>query len=174
MNRNRLWALIMALSVWIVAGDVHAQSTPLKVGESVGAWTFRCQAVTPEQNICGLVQVLVNNETKQQALRAVIRPISLGDPNKMGLYVVLPLGIFLAPGIAGKVDEHEQFSFVLQTCTQNGCEAAVDLDDKLQGLMRAGKQLVVGYKPARGAQTVGVSVSLNGFTAGMRALQKSP
>ena len=36
--------------------------------------------------------------------------------------------------------------------------------------LQAGERLVVGFKPRANAQAVGVPVSLNGFTAGVRTL----
>ena len=46
------------------------------------------------------------------------------------LAALMPLGIFLPAGVAARNDKGEQFALVPQTCTKNGCEAAVVLNDK--------------------------------------------
>jgi invasion protein IalB len=161
--------LLMVLSLFAFgSAGVFAQDTAPKVGTKFGAWVFQCQAVSAERNVCGLVQTVVETKSKRQVLRAVVR--AFGKEQKLGLFVTLPLGIYLAPGIAGKVDKGEQFKFVLQVCNQAGCEAAARVDDKLKKALQVGKQLIVAFKPNPKSKAVGVGVSLEGFTAGIKHL----
>ncbi|MEM7405191.1 MAG: invasion associated locus B family protein [Pseudomonadota bacterium] len=170
MFRKFLTPLIACAGLLAFASAADAQTAKPRVGEKLGAWTFQCQAVSADQNICALVQGVLNKKTNKQVLRAVVRPVGQGKDRKVGLFVTLPLGIFLAPGVAGKVDDGKQFPFILQACRQAGCEVAVELDAKLQKSMRAGKQLVVGFKTTPDSNAVGIPISLSGFTAGMKAL----
>ena len=155
----------------VVIPSADAQAKKPKLGERIGAWAFQCQAVAADKTLCALVQAAVNKKTGKQVMRAVVRPVGEGKNFKVGLFVTVPLGIFLAPGVAGKVDKGKQFSFILQSCRQAGCEAAIELDKKLQKAMRGGKVLVVGFKPTATSEPVGVSISLEGFTAGLKALK---
>ena len=163
--------VLKCLVLALVASPVYAQAKKAKVGDRIGAWTFQCQAISADQNVCALVQAVLNKKTNKQVMRAVIRSVGAGKAQKMGLFITLPLGIFLAPGVAGKVDEGKQFSFVLQACREGGCEAAIELDSKLQKAMKSGKTLVVGFKTSAGADAVGIPLSLNGITAGLAALK---
>ena len=162
---------LIASLMGLVSVAASSQDTKPAVGEKFGAWTFHCQAITADHNVCAIVQTVVEKKSQRQVMRAVVRPIGK-EQKRLGLFVTLPLGIHLAPGVAGKVDDGEQFKFIMQRCTQNGCEAAVRVDDKLKSALENGNQLVVGFKPspAANAKPVGVRISLNGFTAGTKQL----
>ena len=153
--------------------SAFAQVAAPKVGDRIGDWTFQCQALSAQDTVCALVQIAADEKNKQQLMKTVVHPVGKGKDRKLRLVVTVPLGIFLATGIAGKIDEGKQFNFVLLTCRQNGCEAAVDIDAKMRKAMQAGNQLVVAFKPRPNSKAFGARVSLNGFTAGMRTLSDS-
>lgn len=165
----RLVAGLLMLSL-LGLNSAYSQGTKPKVGDRIGDWTFQCRALSAQDTVCALVQIAADEKTKRQLMKAVVHPVGKGKDRKLRLVVTLPLGIFLATGIAGKIDDGKQFNFVLLTCRQNGCEAAVDIDAKMRNAMRAGKQLVVAFKPRPKSEAFGVRVSLNGFTAGIRTL----
>ena len=169
---KRTVLLTLATLVVGVLAPLHAQAQTAKpkVGDAIGAWTFQCQALSADQTICALVQAAFNKKTKAQLLRAVVRYTSTAADSRLGLFVTLPLGIHLAPGIVGRVDKEEQFKFTLQNCRTTGCEAAVEIDTNLERAMKVGKQLIVGFKATAGGDTVAVPISLSGFTKGLGAL----
>ncbi len=111
----------------------------------------------------------MNQKTRRPVLRATLA--SIGEKKNLGLIVLAPLGIFLGSGVAGKVDEGKQFKFVLQRCTQQGCQAAIQVSDSLKAELKKGKQLVVAFKPTANAQPVQLAVSLKGVAAGLKALK---
>ena len=164
-------ATALVLASLLGSNSAFAQAAKPKVGDRIGAWTFQCQALSAEDTVCALVQISADAKTNRQLMKAVVHPVGKEKDRKLRLVVTLPLGIFLATGIAGKIDEGKQFNFVLLTCRQNGCEAAVDIDDKMKRAMRAGKQLVVAFKPRPNSDAFGVRVSLDGFTVGVRTLE---
>ena len=84
--------------------------------------------------------------------------------------VVGYLGIDAGVAGVGKVDEGTQFPLVMQSCTQQGCEAAVQIDGNLLPLLKAGKNLLIGFMSRPGGETITVPASLNGFSAGLKAL----
>ncbi len=88
------------------------------------------------------------------------------------MIVTAPLGIFLGSSIGGKVDEGAQFAFNLQSCSQRGCQAALELKDDLLSALKKGNRLIVGYKARPDSQTIAIPVSLTGFTAGLDAILK--
>ena len=52
---------------------------------------------------------------------------------------VIPLAIGAGIGLAARVDEGAQFSLILQTCTNQGCEGAVAVDAAMRRSLRAGE-----------------------------------
>jgi invasion protein IalB len=175
-----LVAIFFGLSV-LFSGQADAQRVPAKpttestgkqapkVGERIGDWTFQCQALTASDTRCVIFQQLINQKNRRPVLRATLAP--LGEKKNLGLIVLAPLGIFLGSGIAGKVDEGKQFKFILQRCTQQGCQAAIQVTDTLKAELQKGKRLVIAFKPTANGKPVQLAVSLNGVAAGLKALK---
>ncbi len=159
------WAVGLALGLTITAAQ--AQTAP-KVGDAIGDWIFNCQALSAARTVCVLQQTIVQKESKKPVMRLTLR--RLGRDQKLGLVVRVPLGVYLATGIGGKVDEGEQFNLIWQTCTQQGCQAALSLDDGQKTAMKSGKRLLIGFKGRPDADAVTVAASLKGVTAGLKAL----
>jgi invasion protein IalB len=169
MKRVALAVMAAALAGAFGAAGALAQDKP-KVGDRIGDWVFQCQALTASETRCALIQNIVNNQSRQRVIGAVLRKLGpKGD--KLGLFIAAPLGIFLGAGIAPKIDEGEQFPLVLQNCTaQNGCRAALEIDAKRLAEMKKGNRLLIGFKTRADANTVTVPVSLKGVTDGLKAL----
>ena len=151
-----------------VSAPAAAQDTTPRVGERIGDWTFQCQAVAANQNVCGIIQTIADNNTKRQVLAVAVRPV--GNEKRLAMFVTAPLGIFLGSGIGGKIDDGEQFKFQLQTCNQRGCQAAIAVADDRLAELKKGKRMLVGFKARADANTITIPVSLDGFTAGLKAM----
>ena len=158
-------ATVGSFLVLLSAGAGHGQPN---MGDRIGDWTFQCKALSKAQTVCALTQTIVNARTNERVLRVILR--KLGESGNLALIVVAPLGIHLATGMVGKVDKGKQFTFVWQSCTNQGCSAAVEVDDTLGWTMKAGKQLLIAYKPGANIDAVKYAVSLRGITKGLDAL----
>lgn len=150
--------------------NASAQDAKPKVGERMGDWIFQCQAVSAGENICGMVQTIIDNKTKRQVVGIAIRYAGKGDTKRLGMFVTVPLGIYLGAGIGGKVDTSDQFKFNLQSCNQRGCQGATEIKEDMLADLKKGKQLIVGFKARADSKTIAVPVSLNGFTDGLKAI----
>ena len=157
----------LAVLALLVQFQAVAQPQP-KVGDAIGDWIFTCQALSASQTACALTQTIVEKETKQPVLHLTLR--KLGQDQQLALIANVPLGVYLASGIAGKVDEGEQFNLIWQICTKEICQAALALDDAKRAAFQAGSKLLIGFKPRPDAQPYTVAASLKGVTAGLAAL----
>lgn len=171
--RTRLRVAAAALLAILVTtggtAPAAAQGTP-KVGDQIGDWVFQCQALSASETRCALVQNIVDKNTRNRVIGAVLRRVG-PDGDKVGLFIAAPLGIYLGAGIAAKIDQGEQFSLQLQSCTvKSGCIAGIEVDAGRLEALRKGKRLLVGFKTTAGAKTVTVPVSLKGVTDGLKAL----
>lgn len=163
-------AALIGLAAAIVAGPAAAQDAKPKVGERIGDWVFQCQALSATENICGMVQTIIDNKTKRQVVGIAVRYAGKGDQKRLGMFVTVPLGIYLGSGIGGKIDSSDQFKFNLQSCNQRGCQGATEITDSMLADMKSGQRLIVGFKARADAKTIAVPVSLNGFTDAMKAI----
>ena len=167
-SRNLGIAAVGIFLVLLFVGAGHAQRN---VGDRFGDWTYICKALSKKKTVCALTQTRVDPRTKQRVLEVTLR--KLGESGKLALLVAAPLGIHLATGMIGKVDQGKQFTFIWQSCTKQGCTAAVEVNDKLRWTMKAGKQLLIAFKPRANVDTLTYSVSLGGMTKGLEALDDS-
>ena len=151
----------------LMVGFVKPSNAVTKVGDRIGDWNFQCKAVSEKQNICALIQTLINSETKERVLTLVLR--RAGKEKKLALFATAPLGIFLASGIAGKIDDGKPFKFVWQRCTTKGCQAATVVDAELEKALKGGKELMIGFETD---QTIALGASLKGIAKGIKALDK--
>ena len=163
-------AAFMGLAAAFIALPATAQDAKLKVGERIGDWVFQCQAVTASDNICGLVQTIIDNKTKRQVVGVAIRYAGTGDKKRLSMFVTVPLGIFLGSGIGGKIDTLDQFKFNLQSCNPRGCQGAVEITAAMLAELKKGQRLIVGFKARADSKTIGVPVSLKGLTEAVKAI----
>ena len=160
----------IVLCATFMVGFVKSSNAVPKVGDRIGDWNYQCKAVSEKQNICALIQTLINSETKDRVLTLVLRRV--GKDKKLALFATAPLGIYLAAGIAGKVDDGKPFTFKWQRCTTQGCQAMAVLNAELEQALKAGDQLLIGYEPQPNAQTIALGASLKGLAMGLKALEK--
>lgn len=161
-------ATVYVLAIATTASPLIAQTTKPKVGDRIGDWVYQCQALAADKTVCGLLQNIADRGTQKQVLNVAISP--LGNTGRLAMLVTAPLGIFLGTGIGGKVDDGKQFSFNLQSCTQRGCQAAIEIKDDLLAELRKGNRLIVGFKARRDSKTIAIPVSLKGISAGLNAI----
>ncbi len=129
---NRLIVALLVAAATAITGSAHAQAP--KVGDKFGDWNFNCRAVGQDDTVCGLYQIVLweTESGKSPIMNLTIRRSddAKTKTRRAMLAALMPLGIFLPAGVAARNDKGEQFALVPQTCTKNGCEAAVVLNDK--------------------------------------------
>ncbi|MES9870954.1 MAG: invasion associated locus B family protein [Sedimenticola sp.] len=155
--------LLLALLLCLPA---VATSAP-KPGDRFGNWIYECET-RDQKEVCAITQTITIKENQARVLKLTLG--KLGKENRLVLAALLPLGIYLPAGVAGKVDGANQFPITLRTCTQHGCEAVIQVDDHLRWKMKAGKELIIGFVTRPGTGTFTIPVSLEGTTAGLDAL----
>lgn len=163
-------AAVLGLAAAFVAFPAVAQDKEPKIGERIGDWIFQCQALSATENICGLVQTIIDNKTKRQIVGIAVRYAGKDAEKRLGMFVTVPLGIFLGSGVGGKIDDGEQFTFNLQNCNQRGCQAAMEIKPKMLADLKKGARLIVGFKATATSKTIAVPVSLKGFTDGLKSI----
>ena len=133
------------------------QRTP-SVDEQVGDWRFLCYGEGDSKD-CGAIQVRVNDQ-KRRVMESRIVKVG-GD--KVGLLMIVPLGVNLQQGAAITIDGTVMGTVGFNVCTPEGCQALVALNGPELTALRKGKQATVTI--VAGKNRVGVPISLKGFTA---------
>lgn len=144
--------------------------------KAYGDWVYRCVQITqagkPAITACEIFQqmLLATKDGKKLPLVTLGFEKADGQPGYM-LNALLPLGIFLPPGVSFWADNQSPVTALIGICETNGCLAPWQPSEGLTAELRAGK---VGH--ARMVLTDGHPVtfnfSLNGFNAALEALDK--
>lgn len=167
------YKIVLALAVVGVMslGFLMVSGTPV-VGQEEAAsdWTVRCSKPEGAENAeehCEIFQRLIVQETGQ---RVVEFAIGFPEDKKTARgVIIMPLGILLSDGAQMKIDDAQAFKFNIRYCTQDGCFAFLDMNEKILGMFRKGKAAEITFKALNG-EPMAVKISLNGFA---KALDKA-
>ncbi len=172
MNRERALcqnltnlSLAFALATFFLAAPAVAQNPH---GNTHDSWRVRCNTPTGAPAACQIFQNIVVKESGQPILKFAI---GFADDAKtaVGIFVI-PLGIYLPPGLTLQVDEGQVFEMAIEICGTKGCRVRFSFDANLLNLFKRGNAATVTFhggdqKPIR------VPISLKGFTAALKDVQ---
>jgi invasion protein IalB len=134
-------------------------------------WTVRCGAPAegaPEA--CEMMQQRLDEQGQTVLAIAVGKVPNTNDP---GMLIILPLGIWLPPGVALRVDDGEEIPARIERCERRGCQVELLLEPDILTRLKAGTEVNVLfqiYDENGQPQVVGVPFSLLGFTAALNEI----
>lgn len=137
-------------------------------------WAVRCgQPAAGGQRACEMVQQRQDEQGQTVLAIAVGNVPGAPDP---GMLIILPLGIWLPPGVMIMVDGGERVPARIERCERRGCQVELLLEQKVLTLLRSGREahvLFQIYDEQGETREVGVPFSLLGFTAALAEVVKS-
>ncbi|MEL6531975.1 MAG: invasion associated locus B family protein [Pseudomonadota bacterium] len=143
--------------------------------EEHGDWEIRC-LVAPEGQTdpCQLYQLLVD-ETGNPTAEFNLFVLPEGDDVTAGATVVTPLDTLLSAQMRMRVDDGQTLRFPFSFCQPIGCFVRLGLSEDDVDVFKAGGEATITIVPLPAPdQTVDLTLSLSGFTAGMDALELLP
>lgn len=142
------------------------------LAEEHGDWELRCVAVQEGAEPCQLYQVLTDGNGGSVA-EIVVFPLPDRGEAIAGALITTPLETLLTEQIAVAVDSGEGRLYPFSFCTEQGCVARIGLTNEDLDKFRKGAEARIRIVPARAPdQTVILSASLRGFTAGYAAVSE--
>lgn len=163
----------LLLSAFITFSLAALSLTPLyaapEEGKVFNDWKVGCdKKPDSEEKICYLQQLVTGGEKKEPIM--MVTAGYLPGRDNPTLIITLPLGVLLPPGLTLQVDENEAIAFPFEVCDPVGCRAGVELKDDLLKQFKSGKKAKLTFASMQ-RKPVGVPISLNGFTAGLKSLK---
>lgn len=151
--------------------DIKTQELARNVQmQSYGDWGVECVAVFGDDQECHLLQRILWDDTKEEAMLAHILFIEKEGQVLPRLRLIAPLGTFLPAGMQMKLGDINEIYAPFQYCMTSGCFVNLDLAQDVVEEMGKHKILYATYQQADGG--VGkVEISLNGLPAGLLALK---
>jgi invasion protein IalB len=171
MSKQIKKVILTAVSA-LMLGVLPMQSVAEEQAKSFKDWGYKCE--TPQgadQNICFIFQRISSKEGDKRIADTTIAYLPKVD--KPVMIITLPLGVFLPAGIKLQVDDAKDDAGRAQfvQCIQDGCQARVQLENKMVAKMKSGKKMIVAFLTPQQKQ-LAFPISLSGFTAAMGSLKK--
>jgi invasion protein IalB len=134
-------------------------------------WVVRCgQPAGGAAQACEMVQQRLDEQGQTVLAIAVGKVPNTDDP---GMLIILPLGIWLPPGVVLQVDGGEEVPARIERCERRGCQVELLLEPNVLTLLRSGREanvLFQIYDETGQPKVVGVPFSLLGFTAALNEI----
>lgn len=160
------------LSLGVVDGEPQVGQTYVR--EEHGDWELRCvKAAEGETDPCQLYQLLRDADGNSVAEFNMF-PLPDGGQAAAGANVITPLETLLTANLRLSIDGGQSKVYPYSFCSRIGCFARIGLTTAELDLFRKGARATVIIVPAaQPDETVEVTLSLSGFTAGYNALSAS-
>ncbi|MCP3869011.1 MAG: invasion associated locus B family protein [Gammaproteobacteria bacterium] len=155
------------LCLFFLAGSLAADPV---TEESFRDWLVRCDRQSESDvELCFMEQNLMLKEGNRQLLNVVVGYPS-GKKQVMAVFT-LPLGIYLPPGLALRIDSGKTIQFPIQHCIQSGCKTRLPLSKSQIRQMKAGRQGFITVHDGANQRIV-IPFSLLGFTAALKSINE--
>ncbi|WP_112875138.1 invasion associated locus B family protein [Paracoccus endophyticus] len=136
-----------------------------------GDWQLRCMKAPEGQDPCELYQLM---KDAQGAAVAEVSVIPFTGRAAAVVNFVSPLETDLTTGLGFQIDSGKNSAYPFLVCAQIGCIARVGMTEAELAAMKNGNAATVSLLPYGGEaakNTVKLTLSLKGFTAGFEALK---
>lgn len=140
------------------------------VRDTFGDWELRCVRAGDAGEICQLYQLMRDAEGNSVAEFNMF-PLPEGQQAVAGANIVTPLETLLTANLRLAVDSGQGKRYPYSFCSQVGCFSRIGLTaDEIAGFRRGATATVTIVPAAAPNETVDLTLSLSGFTAGFNAL----
>ncbi|MEO1025033.1 MAG: invasion associated locus B family protein [Pseudomonadota bacterium] len=156
------------LSLGTVEGEAAIGETYVR--EEFSQWQLRCVRSQGDRDPCQLYQLL-RDQNDNPVAEFNIFPLPAGRPAAAGANIITPLETLLTANLRMAVDGGQPKVYPFSFCSNIGCFSRIGLTEEEVGAFRAGNAALITIVPAAAPnETVELSLSLSGFTAGFNAL----
>lgn len=156
------------LSLGAVEGERAVGQTYVR--EEYGVWKLRCVKTENDKDPCQLYQLLSDGEGNSVAEFNMFA-LPEGQQAVAGANVITPLETLLTANLRLAVDGGQAKVYPYSFCSQIGCFSRIGLTADEVALFRKGAAAKITIVPAAApSDTVELTLSLSGFTAGFNAL----
>jgi invasion protein IalB len=132
-------------------------------------WITKCISQSRTSPIvCSMEETLVLRDSGQAVTSVAvwIKP----DTREPMITIRVPIGVYLAAGLAIRIDNGKPWSLPIETCDTQGCAAQMQISSELLAALKGGKQFSITFQNAVKKDLV-VRLVLNGFTEAFQKIQ---
>ncbi|SPJ22821.1 invasion associated locus B family protein [Palleronia abyssalis] len=138
-----------------------------------GDWQQRCVRAPDGNDPCQLYQLLRDGDGNAVAEMSIF-PLPPGREAAAGSTIITPLETLLTRSITLSVDGSQPKRYPFEFCTQQGCISRVGFTAaEVEQFKRGAAGRMVIVPAAAPDQTISLTISLSGFTAGFEAVTEA-
>jgi invasion protein IalB len=123
-----------------------------------GDWQVRCEKIGDQIESCVMSFNIIDQKSGTEIGQANFAKNDRGTL----MTLVLPLGIYLVPGVTLEVKEYQKFNFPITFCTREGCFVNELVSEEFIDLLRK-KEAATLTIGSTATQNVELPFSINGF-----------
>jgi len=158
------------LAMGVVEGEGEIQVGQTYVREEHGDWELRCVRAQDGNDPCQLYQLLRDVDDNSVA-EFNLFPLPEGGQAAAGANVITPLETLLTANLRLAIDGGQPKIYPYSFCSRIGCFSRIGLTaDEIAAFRKGSAAKVIIVPAASPDETVELSLSLSGFTAGFNAL----
>jgi invasion protein IalB len=155
----------------LAMGEEQAEVGQTYIQEEHGDWDVRCVRTETGNDPCQLYQLLEDGEGNNVAEISIFPLPEPEGEAVAGATIITPLETLLTAQVGLRVDEGAVRRYPFSWCSAIGCFSRVGFTAEDIVSFRRGREAQLAIRPvAAPDQTVALSVSLTGFTAGYEAV----
>ena len=168
--------LFYLLNILLVSGTLST----FVAAQSNNPWTILCTDQKNRETCFQMSQShnatqLINGKKANSGriLRVALSYVSDKKTKKRNLFlsIQLPLGVDIRPGVAIQVDKKKEINLKYLRCTTYGCDVSILADKKILKLLKAGKELKIGFRAWGNNETDLLIASLRGVTNNLQYIK---
>ncbi|SHI41617.1 Invasion protein IalB, involved in pathogenesis [Palleronia salina] len=160
------------LSMGAPVEDENAPGRSYTAGE-FGDWQQRCIRTEDGSDPCQLYQLLRDSDGNAVAEMSVF-PLPPGREAQAGATIITPLETLLTRALTLQIDSGQAKRYPFEFCAAAGCFSRIGLTGAEVESFKRGAQGTLTIAPAAAPdQTIELTVSLSGFTAGYEAVAEA-
>jgi invasion protein IalB len=134
-----------------------------------GVWTSTCAPYSQAKGGCTLQLSIIDKASGVSVANLFVGRAPDGEK----LAITLPLNVLIMPGMAMTVGSDPVRNFHYDTCLNQGCITAINLDAKLMASLSAAKQAKIDFAmPTKDRKPLSFTFSIAGFSDAHNAVER--
>lgn len=149
------------LGLSLASGHTVAQTDITEVTTKTmrfGDWQVRCEKRDSQPETCVMNYSIIAKESGVEIVQANFAKQKEGTL----MTLILPLGIYLPPGIQLEIKDHKKYAYPITFCSKDGCFVNEIIGEEAVNLLRKKESATLTLAPTN-TQTVELPFSINGF-----------
>ena len=130
-------------------------------------WQLICPASKDKDKSCEIIQDVINEKAGRRVARIVMGREK--DKKIPSLFLTVPLGVLIDPGLGLRLGADQMNAYPYKTCLEDGCVAIVPGDKRLEASFVKAQEATIAFATPPEGKAIEVPFSMKGFAEAHKA-----